>query len=354
MGLDPSVTAQYCSGGPTPDNATVVELATSAFMNASAAHGYFWLDDEGDVEANATECVAYLFAGMPRRDMQLLFSSTYETMDFIVETVRYAERAWSGFTAAYGVPWPVFLDAVLPHAVYDEKRDLSWRWRPRFAQLFGPLVAGAPNLTAAMHALAAAIPNAQPLGALGYLGVNATGTAAVPGPPISWHSEVSPAYLSPQQVSTWGGSCTGTGIVLVAAARAVGIPARLAGCSQSIPNDDHHWSEYYDPSAAGPFGDYWHTKEGTSYGNEGGPWDSPSGPMDGCLSYAVAGSTLNTLWSASYGSDIALPTLWANSSWTAAWSRIGGVNRCGAYCGAWGCGVNQTQHWTQAECGPVM
>ena len=51
-----------------------------------------------------------------------------------------------------------------------------------------------------------------------------------------------------------------------AAARSVGIPARIAGCSQSIPNDDHHWVEYYDASAPGPFGSPWHTKEGTSAG----------------------------------------------------------------------------------------
>jgi hypothetical protein len=141
--------------------------------------------------------------------------------------------------------------------------------------------------------------------------------------------------------------------VLVAAARAVGIPPRLAGCSQSIPDDDHHWGEYFDPSAPGPFGDSWHTKEGVSYGNAGGPWDSPSGPMDGCLAYLQPNSTLNTIWAASFGSDVAVPTLWANSSWTAAWARIGGVNRCGVYCTAWGCSTNNTVHWTQEECGPT-
>ena len=41
--------------------------------------------------------------------------------------------------------------------------------------------------------------------------------------------------------------------------------------------DDDHWTEFYDDkSASGPFGDSWHTKEGVSKGNEGGPWDAPS------------------------------------------------------------------------------
>ncbi len=64
---------------------------------------------------------------------------------------------------------------------------------------------------------------------------------------------------------------------MAAVARSVGIPIRVAGCSQSILDDDHHWTEFYDDkSASGPFGDSWHTKEGVSKGNEGGPWDAPS------------------------------------------------------------------------------
>jgi transglutaminase-like putative cysteine protease len=106
----------------------------------------------------------------------------------------------------------------------------------------------------------------------------------------------------------------------VAAARSVGIPARLAGCSESVVRGDgawwgagrepprlergaswvrlfphtsapptrastgcadHHWAEFYDPLSPGPFGDFWHTREGSSAGNPDGPWDSPSGPMLG-------------------------------------------------------------------------
>ena len=57
--------------------------------------------------------------------------------------------------------------------------------------------------------------------------------------------------------------------IQVLAARSIGIPARLAGCSQSITDDDHHWAEFWDADTtnAGPFGDNWHTREGTSKGN---------------------------------------------------------------------------------------
>jgi hypothetical protein len=321
----------------------------------SIMHGYFWLDDAGDVEANATEALIYLFTYMPRRDLILLARNTFTFVDFLVEHVRFAlqTRAWS---ASVGITWDLFLNSVLPYGIFDEKRDLEWRWRTRFYQLFAPLVAGETNVTAAMQLLAAAIPSAAPLGALAMINASAPGgETTIPGRPVTWRSEVSPAFISPQQVASFGGSCTGTAIVLVAAARSIGIPARIAGCSESVVRgDDHHWSEFFDPAAPGPFGDHWHTKEGTSAGNAGGPWDSPSGPMLGCLAGVVPGSSLDTLWAVSYDSPTFLPALWANSSWSQAWSFVGGSQRCGAYCQAWGCGINNSIHYTQAECGPTV
>ena len=261
----------------------------------------------------------------------------------------------------------LFREFVLPFGILNEKRDLWFRSRQRFYQLFSPLVASAPNATAAMHILAAAVPLAQAQGALAFASLpperaaqarareqSGDAEVLVPGNPVSWHSEVSPAFLSPQQVVQLGGSCTGTGILFVAAARAVGVPARLAGCSESVVRgDDHHWLEYYDASTAGPFGDGWHTREGPSAGNADGPWDSPSGPMKGCLAGVVPGSQLDTLWASSWSASTFLPALWANSSASRKWAFVGGVNRCGAYCSAWGCGVNNSIHYSQAQCGPT-
>ena len=140
----------------------------------------------------------------------------------------------------------------------------------------------------------------------------------------------------------------------MAAARSVGIPARLAGCPESVVRgDDHHWAEFYDPASPGPFGDGWHTKEGVSAGNAGGPWDSPSGPMLGCLAGTVPGSAMDSLWAVWPSAPAVAPTLWSNDTWSQTWARVAGVNRCGAYCQAWGCGMNNSQHWTQAQCGPA-
>ena len=194
----------------------------------------------------------------------------------------------------------------------------------------------------------------------------------VTGSPFTWKSSTAPAYLSPHQVAETGASCTGTALVLLAAYRSVGIPARVAGCSNEYKNgawvdDDHHWVEYWDATVAGPFtpagGDddadatSWHTKEGTSKGNAGGPWDSPSSSMSGCLAKMVPGDNMATLWASSWSSSTFFPTMWHNDSWALSTGFVGGYNACGRYCSAWGCGngssMDQVNYYTQEECGPA-
>ena len=117
--------------------------------------------------------------------------------------------------------------------------------------------------------------------------------------------------------------------------------------------DDHHWVEFYDPSSPGPFNNSWHTKEGTSGGNRGGPWDSPSGPMNRCLRYLNPKDDLNTMWVSAWSSRQYMPLQWTGGEMQRRWGFVGGQNVCGAYCSAWGCGQNQTDRWTQEQCGPA-
>jgi hypothetical protein len=178
--------------------------------------------------------MTYLFRYMPRRDMILLFNHPIEFTDYLVQHVRYAIITWP-WASNLGVGWDVFLENVVPYAILDEKRDVSFRWRPRLYQALAPLVAEAPNLTAAAHAVVAAVPTAQLAGALATVsGSNVE--ALVPGQPVSWKSETSvcgdwgmrsiflgvdgcaccwivsfircslqPAYLSPEQTVQFGG-----------------------------------------------------------------------------------------------------------------------------------------------------
>ena len=329
----------------------IVASAAAAIFNASAVlSGVYFLDYPGGPEENASLALPLQLARMPRRDLLLLLTDATLFMDYLLENLRYAlhTRAWS---AAWGVTWPLFVEAVLPYAVIDEKRDLYFRPRARLARLLRNATQGAPSASAAMRAVAAALPRAASLGALALASAGGAAVQALePGPPFTWRSSTSPAYVSVEQVAAFGGSCTGTGVVLVAAARAAGVPARLAGCGQTdVAGDDHHWVEFWDGSVPGPLAP-WHTKEGTSAGNEGGPWDAPSGPMLGCLAGVVPYSALNSLWAASAGSAVYMPLLWSNDSVSQAWGFVGGLDRCGAYCSAWGCGPGNAQRYTQGEC----
>lgn len=52
-------------------------------------------------------------------------------------------------------------------------------------------------------------------------------------------------------------------------------------------------------------------------------------------------------------SPLPLARSWTGSdALTITWARINGENVCGAYCTAWGCGANNTNKWSQAQCGP--
>ena len=166
-------------------------------ISVAALHGEFW------VEPNVTEAFNFLLAGAPRRDMLLLFANPTGYVEFLAETVRLALHAWPS-AQRWGVPWPLFLEGVLPYAVIDEKRDLHFRWRTRYMMTLLPLVAQANSTGAAMRIIAAAIPRAATMGALGLQPASGTPADLVAGPPITWVSESSPAMLSPSQIAMFG------------------------------------------------------------------------------------------------------------------------------------------------------
>ena len=353
FGLSVETRQHFCAPPEsTPPNITEVgAIVAEGLMNVSAAHGYQFRAE------NATEDMAHLLTYMNRADMQALFSQPVLMLDFLNEHLNFALKV-QGTSFARNVSIEMWKEYVLPFGFLDEKRDLYWRWRPVFHKTFStaPTLTAAKTITEAVHALAALIPKAQMQGVVAIAGANDGDREFISGSPVKWHSGSSPMDMSSQQIVEFGGSCTGTAILLGAALRSVGIPARVAGCSSESHaatfGNDHHWVEYWDGSDPGPFGDFWHTKEGVSAGNAGGPWDSPSGPMNGCMRGLVAGSSLYNLWASSWSSPVFLPTMWGEGNWAMNNRFKGGINRCGAYCSTWGCGVNQSSHFAQSECEP--
>ena len=362
--------------GSASSAATLASLGAAALRQYGEMHGFYWLDDDsGGKEFNATPALEAIVASAPVRDVLLLSEDPYRMWDFYQQHVRYALRVRHRF----GYAWETFVEGVLPYRILDEKPDVFFRPRERLARALESQLnwtAIGTNATAAVHAVTQAIPHEALNSVTGIVanrlpggGDNATASVFQP---IQWVSETAPAYISTEQVAAFGGSCTGTAVVLVQALRSIGVAARVAGCSESIPNDDHHWVEWADPlhplhrleqprpaderpgasATSGPFGDGWHTKEGVSRGNEGGPWDAPSGPMSGCLKAVLAGDQLHTMWASSPSSATFLPLMWHQGDFAETYSFVGGINRCGAYCSAWGCGPNRTSKFTQAECEP--
>jgi hypothetical protein len=238
LGLNLSDNAALCASNTTYSPGPLV---ARALYNIGEMQGHWWLDDSGNIEQNATACLQHLLDFMPKRDTLVLLDDVFSAFDFLSETVRLSLLQWPRLRDA-GVSFDIFLDSVLPYAVLNEKRDFDYRWRPRFNRLFQSAWQGAgSNISLAMHNLSNLIPS----GAAGFTPALVDNGAVEPQPSnvITWRSSVSPGFLSPEQVASSFGSCTGTGILMVAAARAIGIPARLAGCSQTdVPNDDRAWS----------------------------------------------------------------------------------------------------------------
>ena len=77
--------------------------------------------------------------------------------------------------------------------------------------------------------------------------------------------------------------------------------------------------------------------------------------MNGCLKGVLPNSQLNTMWASAWSSPEYLPTLWAMNGLLTGenFARVGGLNVCGSYCSAWGCGPTQTSFWDQSACGPA-
>lgn len=159
----------------------------------------------------------FLLENMPERDRDLDPGLLAENLDLAF--VARAEFPW-----AAAVPEDLFLNDVLPYAVFDEPRD---PWRAELLELARPIVAGARTAGEAAQAL-----NARLFQELG----------------LRYHTGRERANQSFAESRASGqASCTGLSIVLVQACRAVGVPARAAGTPMwTNLRGNHTWVEVWD------------------------------------------------------------------------------------------------------------
>jgi transglutaminase-like putative cysteine protease len=153
-----------------------------------------------ELSSQHSEAFHFLKQHMPAADRHKVSD------EFLHEHVRLALRARGANSWAAAVPWPVFLNEVLPYRNLDEPID---QWRADFMERFSPMVTSASDILEA-----AAILNQQIWKIWG----------------IYFKADQAPEILSPSQVIAAGyGSCSALSIFYVDACRAVGIPARVAG-----------------------------------------------------------------------------------------------------------------------------
>ena len=177
-----------------------------------------WTSIIPETAGEEQRAIAFLIATLPGRDLREL------NPDFIVENVRLALVARREFAWARDIPEEIFLNDVLPYAVLDEPRD---PWRAEFLAKLRPVVAGCKTRREAILAVNAALK--------GITGVEYNTKRRAPNQ--------SPADSMRQGVA----SCTGLSILLVDAFRAVGIPARIAGCATWVTvQGNHNWVEVWD------------------------------------------------------------------------------------------------------------
>ena len=162
----------------------------------------------------------FLVEHMPEADKESLSSS------FLTENLDLAFRARKEFPWAATVPDDLFLNDVLPYAVFDETRD---SWRAELLSLSREIVKGATTATKAAQALNQKLFN--------QIQVHYNTGRKRPNQSLKESRELGKA------------TCTGLSIILVEACRSVGIPARAVGTPLwANERGNHTWVEVWDGS----------------------------------------------------------------------------------------------------------
>jgi hypothetical protein len=186
-------------------------------------------------DPEARECFEFLLEYMPERDLGLNIS-------MLLDTVSYALLARRTMPWGSLVPWPLFLNDVLPYSFLAEPRN---PWRPFFWNYF------TKNQT-----YWNALQNMTIAEAAAWMNTWAWHAASPPIHFVEGGFDGLNAYSPFQVIARGNSSCTGLSITLSAALRSVGIPARIAGTphwnlgNKTCPDGDdsadcgnHDWVE---------------------------------------------------------------------------------------------------------------
>ncbi|MBM3848855.1 MAG: hypothetical protein FJ396_01485 [Verrucomicrobia bacterium] len=202
--------------------------------------------------------------------------------EFLLENLDLAFRVRKEFPWAVKVPEAIFLNDVLPYAVFDETRD---PWRAELLVLSRDVVKDARTASAAAQALNREL----------FKRVN-----------VHYNTGRKRPNQSLRESKALGkATCTGLSIILVEACRSVGIPARAVGTPMwTNERGNHTWVEVWD-------GD-WHFAGADEY--DAGGLDR--GWFVGDASKARANEPRHAIYATSWKRDggLSFPMVWARDS----------------------------------------
>ncbi len=188
--------------------------------------GVAWGDPAEDLVSNARaqhgapgeRAARFLIEHMPEADRAAL------SADYLARNLEFAFKARAEFPWAARVPEEIFLNDVLPYAVFDEPRD---PWRAELYGLCRDLVQDARTASEAAQTL-----NRELFNRIG----------------VHYHTGRKRPNQSFHESRDLGrATCTGLSIILVNACRAVGIPARAVGTPLwTNLRGNHTWVEIWD------------------------------------------------------------------------------------------------------------
>lgn len=160
----------------------------------------------------------FLALHMPEGDKKSL------STEFLLENLDLAMKARETFSWATRVPEDIFMNDVLPYAVFDETRDT---WRKELFKISKEIVKGAKSGAEAAQLLNKNIFNI----------VN-----------VHYNTGRKRPNQSLKESQSLGmATCTGLSIILVEACRSVGIPARAVGTPLwTNGRGNHTWVEIWD------------------------------------------------------------------------------------------------------------
>lgn len=225
--------------------------------------------DHGDFGEKAAR---FLVANMPEQDARTLDAA------FLSENLDLAMQARRTFPWSAKVPEEIFLNDVLPYAVFNEPRD---PWRAELLEKAAPLVRNATTATEAVQALNKDF----------FKLIN-----------THYHTGRKRTNQSPKESMEQGkATCTGLSILLVDACRAVGIPARAVGTPMwSNGSGNHTWVEIWDGG--------WHFTGADEYDAAG----LDRGWFTGDAAKADASKPANAIYATSWKkSGLVFPLVWA-------------------------------------------